>query len=119
MNAFDDFRQFKFYGISEIMSRICDEENELKYYQILELQFHHRHDYLPPFLSVATEYRHRFQPLVHNECETGITQCITTPTEWIDKLNTTYVRKYMFYCKLSSMYSVVVYEYPTDQDPFC
>lgn len=122
MKTFDSFRKFKFFGIPEVMSRISDEENDWKYYQILELHLHRhteRYEYLPAFLSIGTKYRHIFQPLEYKECETDIEECITTPIEWLKEINKIYNRQYMVYCKMSKTYFIIVYEYPTDEDPFC
>lgn len=122
MSAFYSFREFKFFGISEVMSCISDEENDWKYYQILELQIHQnkgRYQYLPAFLSISTKYQHRFTPKAYEECESVVKQCITTPYEWLRELSKVYNRELMIYCKMSKSYCIVVYEYPTDEDPFC
>lgn len=122
MKTFDSFRKFKFFSIPEVMSRISDQENDWKHYQILELQLHRnteKYKYLPAFLSIGTKYRHVFQPLEYEECESDIEECITTPIEWLKEINKTYDRQYMVYCKMSKTYCIIVYEYPTDEDPFC
>lgn len=122
MNGFDSFRKFKFFGIPEVMSLISDEENAWKHYQILELHLHRntqRYEYLPEFLSISgTKYQHRFQPLEYEECETVVKRCIITPKEWLKEISKTYVRNYMVYCKMGKAYCILVYEYPTDEDPF-
>lgn len=120
MTLFDSFRKFKFFGIPEVMYRISNEENEWKHYQILELQRHSkRYEYLPLRLAIGTSYIHRFQPLEYEECETTIEQCIYNPHQWLNKIKDKYNSNYMYYCKMSKNYCIVVYEYPTPEDPFC
>lgn len=121
MNGFDSFRKFKFFCIPEVMSRINDEENVTNHYQILELHLHRntrQYEYLPEFLSIGTKYRHRFQPLEYEECETIVKRCIITPVEWLKEISETYDRKYMVYCKLGETYCIIAYEYLTIEDPF-